>query len=331
MNRTALVVFGSRTAEDKYGITSGMRVAEALKRRGWGVTTLHAANGRAVLRRLLEEPPDVVVPVGFGAPCEDGQICAVARLAGIPCSGPTPSAGGLMQDKSALSRIVDGLFPPAMGIRSPRGHAFTNARPAEALASYIRELNPPLVVKPAFSGSSEGLLVVTSHDAALDAATKLVVAEGKVLIQELEQPVLAEISCTVLDTADGPLQLPIVELKRDDVLVLGPEEKFGARALNRHIVPAVLTSDVRARLRDAVRTLHNEVGSIGLTRTDALVRPDGEIVLLEMNGIPGLLECSIACDAARAAGISFEELAIQYAESAFIRRPEPQIWDSMPE
>src|ERR1700683_980533 len=111
MIRTALVVIGSRTSEDKYGITSGHRVADALRRRGWSIVTLHAAEGRSVLRRLLDEPPDVVVPVGFGAPCEDGQICAVARMAGIPCSGPTPAAGGIMQDKSALSRIVDSLFP----------------------------------------------------------------------------------------------------------------------------------------------------------------------------------------------------------------------------
>lgn len=329
MSRNALVVMGSRTGENKYGITSGTRVAEALIRRGWIVTTIHAADGGALMRHLLDERPDVVVPVGFGPPCEDGHVCAVARMAGIPCAGPTPGVGGLMQDKSALSRIVDAIFPPKSRVRSPRGCALTDGLDLAVAADRVRQLTPPLVIKPAFSGSSEGLGVAASHEEALAQVRALVAVEGKVLVQELERPVLSEISCTVLDTRDGPQLLPIVELKRDDVLVLGPEEKFGAEGLNRHIVPAKLTAAITARIGNAVLALHDAVGSIGLTRTDALVLPDGEIVVLELNGIPGLLESSIACDAARAAGISFDELAVRYAESAFIRRPEPRVWEPL--
>jgi D-alanine-D-alanine ligase len=329
MSRTALVVMGSLTSEDKYGVTSGTRVAEALIRRGWIVATLHATEGAALLRHLLDEPPEVVVPVGFGPPCEDGHVCAVARMAGIPCAGPTPGAGGLMQDKSALSRIVDAIFPPESRVRSPRGCVLTVGLDSEVAASRVRQLTVPLVIKPAFSGSSEGLGVVRSHEEALAEASALVAVEGKVLVQELERPVLSEVSCTVLDTADGPQLLPIVELKRDDVLVLGPEEKFGAEGLNRHVVPATLTAEITTRIGYAVMALHDAVGSIGLTRTDALVLPDGEIVVLELNGIPGLLESSIACDAARAAGISFDELSVRYAESAFIRRPEPRVWEPL--
>ncbi len=72
--------------------------------------------------------------------------------------------------------------------------------------------------------------------------------------------------------------------------------------------------------------IHDAVGSIGLTRTDILVRTDGELVVLELNAIPGLLESSIACDAARAAGMSFDDLCVAYAESAFLARAEPRIW-----
>jgi D-alanine-D-alanine ligase len=171
------------------------------------------------------------------------------------------------------------------------------------------------------------LSVFASHEEALVNATSLLRVEGKLLVQELERSVMSEVSCTVIDRPDGSLVLPIVELKRDDVLVLGAKQKFGAEGLNRHIIPTSLPKEITTRLTEAILTLHDAVGSVGLTRTDALVLKTGEIVILELNGIPGLLESSIACDAAREAGISFDDLAVMYAETAYIQRPEPRVWD----
>jgi D-alanine-D-alanine ligase len=278
------------------------------------------------MTRLLNEPPDVVVPIGFGAPCEDGHICALARIAGVPCAGPTPASGSIMQDKSALSKVVDSIFALGCRVRSPRGCTVKAPVESAAVQDQLSKLTPPFVVKPAFSGSSEGLLIAVSPEEAVAAATTLLPVEGKVLIQELEKDIRCEISCTVLDISDGAHFLPIVELRRDDVLVLGIEQKFGVEGLNRHIIPARLDSHLAARVSDVVMKIHSAVGCIGLTRTDILVRNDGELIILELNGIPGLLESSIACDAARAAGISFDELALKYAQSAFITRAEPQIW-----
>ncbi len=230
MTHRVLLVLGSRTREDKYGTTSGRRVADALKRRGWKVESVHAADGAAILRRLCDSPRniDLVIPIGFGAPCEDGEVCAVARMAGVPCAGPTPGAGGIMQDKSALSMMVDALFPLGSGVRSPRGTVLTDGLTSANAEMRVRPLAPPLVVKPAFAGSSESLTVCGTRSEALGAATSIIAYEGKVVVQQLEAPLLAEISCTVLDDRDGPHFLPIVELRRDAELVLGPEEKFGA-------------------------------------------------------------------------------------------------------
>jgi D-alanine-D-alanine ligase len=325
MNRNVLLVGGSRTDEDRYGVESANRVAAALRTAGYEVAFVHARDGLSILKRLTENPPDLVVPVGYGAPCEDGHICALARMANIPCAGPTPAAGGIMQDKSALSRLVEAIFPAESGIRSPSGCVLSNTQDLEEAAERIRALRLPLVIKPAWSGSSEGLLVAETHAQAVGLATTMLVKEGKVLVQTLERPV-HEISCTVLDRRDGPQFLPIVELRRDDVAVMGADEKFGTEGLDRHILPARIGKSVEDKVKKAVMTLHDEVGSIGLTRTDILLLPEDQIVILELNGIPGLLQSSIACDAARAAGISFVELCVAYAESAYIPRAEPAIW-----
>ena len=61
MTRKALLVIGSRTRENGYGITSGLRVAEALRRRGWQADTIQATDSRLLLQLLLHGSFDVVV------------------------------------------------------------------------------------------------------------------------------------------------------------------------------------------------------------------------------------------------------------------------------
>jgi len=328
MSNRALVVIGSRTNEDGYGITSGQRVDAGLRKHGWETQVIHAREGAAIAACLAaDRKPDLVVPVGFGAPCEDGHISALARLFGVPCAGPTPGSGSLMLDKAALGHVVNSIFPPEAHVRSPRGCVVTSRHSTEETRRRIARVIPRLLIKPNFGGSSEGLAVVETHDEALAAANRMLDQEGRVLVQHLEEPVAHEISCTVIDRASGPQFLPIVELRRDDVLVMGPKEKFGVEGLDRHIIPARLAPKLAARIEEVVLRLHVAIGCTGLTRTDMLVLPDGELVILEQNGIPGLLESSIACDAALAAGIPFDELCVLYANSAYLRRDEPAIWE----
>jgi D-alanine-D-alanine ligase len=325
------VVIGSCTRENGYGVTSGLRVAEALRRCGWQAETILATDSNLLLQLLVQPSFDVVVPVGFGAPCEDGHVFATARLAGIPCAGPTPAAGSIMLDKSITSHLVDALFSSTSGVRSPSGCTLARGLSAAEMMFRIQRLTPPLVVKPNFSGSSDSLYVAATHAEALTAVCEIIAYEGKVCVQVLEHPIAHEVSCTVLDTIDGPQFLPIVELRRDDVDVLGAAEKFGCDGLNRHIIPARLRPETAAKLKEVVLTLQEKIGAMGLTRTDVLVLPDDTLVVLELNAIPGLLESSIACDAARTGGICFDDLCLKYAESAYLPRAEPRIWKSLHE
>jgi D-alanine--D-alanine ligase len=321
-----LVVAGSYTNENRYGVISADRVVAALEEYGATVSSIHATNAQGIFHAIMTDRPDLIVPVGFGPPCEDGHIYALARMASIPCAGPTPAAGSVMLDKSLLSTVVDSIFKETIDVRSPKGITITkNTSPEEAL-TFISHLQLPLVVKPNYSGSSEGLSVATEYNVAITEALKLVANEGKVLIQELETDIAHEISCTVLDDQDGTHFLPIVKLQREDVLVLGAEEKFGESGLDRHVVPAPFDDDLVDRIKNVVLTLHVAVGACGLTRTDILVKKNGELVILELNGIPGLLTSSIACDSARAAGIEFNQLAVKYAKSAFLDRVDSAIW-----
>ena len=143
MTKHALLIVGSRTAENRYGVISGQRVATALSSRGWSISTIHATDGHDILRHLLTQPTDVVVPVGFGAPTETGDIAAISRLVGVPCAGPSPSVGNLIQDKEAFSRLVATMFLPETMVRSPVGFSINPDTTGEEMRSQIARLLDP--------------------------------------------------------------------------------------------------------------------------------------------------------------------------------------------
>lgn len=321
-----LVAMGSATNEDRYGIESGRRVIDALLRKGHQVEAIHATQTKEILKLLLESNFDAVVPIGFGSPCEDGHIYSAARMVGIPCSGPTPAAGGVMQDKDLLAKVVAGIFSPETGIRPPIGCVVNRGDSFEKIHAMAQDLRVPLLVKPCFGGSSEGMLVTSCAIEATTSAIGQIELEGKVLIQQLEAQIVKEISCTTLDTPSGRIFLPVVELMRDDVQVMGIEEKFGSNARDRHRIPAEITSKMLCRVENAVNIILDTIGAVGLTRTDILILHDESIVILELNGIPGMLSQSIACDAALKGGISFEDLCEMVVQSAFLDRKEPNVW-----
>lgn len=321
-----LVVSGSFTAEDKYGRISAGRVSDALTRAGWAVSVLHASERGKILQTLSDGQYDLVVPVGFGPPCEDGHIFAVARMAGIPAAGPTPAVGSLTLDKAMLSRVVDSVFGPGAGVRSPRGIAVSGHMPFSDFAQKLSGISGPFVVKPNFSGSSDGLSVCASLQSAHAAVLAMLPSETSVLVQQLEGPVTCEVSCTTLTTDAGTVFLPIVELAKGGALVMDAQLKFGDSATSQHIIPPRLPRSVLNSIETTVMLLIDVIGAVGLSRTDLLVMENGDLVVLEINGIPGLLPTSIAVDAAAAGGISFDDLSLKYAMSAFLPRKEPNVW-----
>lgn len=318
----ALVVIGSANSERPYGLISGRRVAQALSDLHWDVRIQDAARPAAVFLEIAQGPNDqIVVPVGFGVGIEDGAVYSMARMLKVPCAGPNPTTGTLALDKALFAQFVAGGFADSDDVDTPRSVIINSGDAPAAVRTRIETLDLPLIVKPNFGGSSAGLAVAETYAAAVAAAARLLQTEPRVLVQNLVLP-SREISVTVLDTAAGPRILPIVELMRETVL--GEDEKFGVGARDRHVVPAPLDPAVEQRVHEVVLKLHDGMRACGLTRFDILL-VDRRICLLEANAIPGLLPESIACDAALAVGISFGELAEQYALSALLPRHEAAV------
>jgi D-alanine-D-alanine ligase len=325
---SALVVVGSANEERAFGITSGQRVAQALKNRGWSITVADAAQKMDLIKQMSDKQFDLVVPVGFGLNSpEDGTIFTVAKFFGIPCAGPGPFCGAVCTDKSIFQSVVRGIFDSAdsnngrLYVRTPNTFLVSRFASRDALEKGIQSLPLPLVLKPAYGGSSIGILIAGTYGEAIEHANKVKESTGRLLVQELISA--REISSTIIDMPDHVHLCPLVELEKRGSLILDYDAKFGVSATSRHMIPAPFPPDITDAVKRIVSTLHSAIGFCGVTRVDALIDEDkSEMIVLEANPIAGMLESSIATDAARADGIDFETLAEAYALTAFRVREE---------
>jgi D-alanine-D-alanine ligase len=169
----------------------------------------------------------------------------------------------------------------------------------------------PLVVKPVREGSTIGLTIAKDVD---QVATGLVLAgryDRRVLVQRFAAGI--EITVGVLATPDVQV-LPTLEIVSDNP-VYDYDAKYTA-GKSHHIIPARIPELARREASESARRAFTELGCAGMARVDIIVDADGTPWVLEVNTVPGLTELSLLPDAARAAGIAFDELCQRLVDHA---------------
>jgi D-alanine-D-alanine ligase len=169
----------------------------------------------------------------------------------------------------------------------------------------------PLVIKPVREGSTIGLTIAQDAD---QVASGLVLAaryDRRVLVQKFAQGI--EITIGVLATPEV-LVLPTLEIVSDNP-VYDYDAKYTA-GKSHHIIPARIPETARRDASESARRAFVELGCAGMARVDIIVGPDGKPWVLEVNTVPGLTELSLLPDAARAAGIAFEDLCQRLVDHA---------------
>ena len=170
-------------------------------------------------------------------------------------------------------------------------------------------------MKPAANGSSFGISRVTDRTALNGAIASAGTAGGRVLVEECVEGI--EITVPVVGNEDAHA-LPIVEI------VTGAEfydlkVKYEPSSLH-HVIPARLEPGVYARAQELAVRAHRALGCSGCSRSDFIVTPAGEPVILETNTIPGMTANSLLPDSARHGGIEFPELCARFVELALEKR-----------
>jgi D-alanine-D-alanine ligase len=310
---TVAVLAGGLSHERDVSLRSGRRIASVL--RDAGATVEEWDTDTALLGRLSTTRPDAVVVALHGGEGENGAVQSVLELVGVPYVGTRAQDCRRAHDKpTAKTELLRaGLHTPEW-VALPQA-TFRELGAAGVLDALVARLGLPLMLKPDQGGSALGAHVV--RDAAeLPAAMVGTLAYGDtVLVERFVDGV--EVAASVIDTGDGPVALPAVEVEPGNG-VYDYRARYTA-GLTRFHCPARLSDEVAQRVADAAVAAHRALGLRDLSRTDAVVDAEGRVQLLEVNVSPGLTENSLLPRAVAAAGRDLAEVFTRLVDRAVAR------------
>jgi D-alanine-D-alanine ligase len=272
---------------------------------------------------------DVVLPVLHGPYGEDGTIQGLLEMAGVPYVGAGVLASAVSMDKEYMKIIfrAKGLpVGPYVVVRErdwpPEGAEGAVAdlerkRTADAIA----ELGWPLFVKPARGGSSIGTARASDLTELHEAIRGARSYDPKVIVEAAVDG--REIECSVLEGRDGA---PADTSLPGQLLINGGEAfwDFEAKYLDEAsgmAIPAPIPAEHQDEIRRMAALAFDAVSCEGLARVDFFYTPDGQIVINEINTIPGLSPASYFQKMWEATGLPFPQLIDRLLQTALHRRP----------
>lgn len=255
---------------------------------------------------------DAVLPVLHGRHGEDGAIQGLLELAGVPYVGCGIQSSAVCMDKSLSYTLAS-----AAGIATPRFQIVVDDDDVDT-----DRLDYPVFVKPARSGSSYGVSKVTHEDelpAAIAAAREY---DSKVLIEEAV--VGQEVGCAVIGD-DGDLATGVLDrvaLSHGFFRIHQEASPETGSENAAFVVPADIPEAATLRVTAAATAVYRALGCTGLARVDMFLTGDGQVILNEVNTMPGLTSYSRYPRMMAAAGLLLPQV-IDRLVSAALRRSRP--------
>jgi D-alanine-D-alanine ligase len=308
--KRVVVLAGGISHERDVSLRSGRRVADSLLEHGLEVELRDP--DATLLAYLRDNRPDAVWPALHGASGEDGALRGLLEFLGVPFVGSSSSSARLAWDKPTAKIIVARAgvaTPPSITLGRD---AFRELGADAIFAAIDDELPVPLVVKPAQGGSAQGVTIVTEREAMPRAMVEAYTYWDVALVEQ--QITGTEIAVGVIDTGDGPVALPAVEIEPLSG-VYSFEARYNAGE-TRFYTPARLSPEVTERAAQVAVAAHEALGMRHLSRVDLIVDGAGTPWFLEANVLPGLTETSLLPQALEAAGHDLGWIYTRLAEAS---------------
>jgi len=294
------VLLGGRSAERAISLRSGHAVLDALLRKGVDAHPFDPSEQH--MEQLLQQGFNRAHIALHGRYGEDGTVQGALELMGIPYTG-----SGVMASALAMDKWRTKLLWEAAGIITPH-HILINEQ--SDFAKVAQEVGLPLIVKPGREGSTIGLSKVED-------VNDLPVACG--LAAQHDAMVLAEqfIEGTELTAAIlGDVALPLVRIEVESGLYDYEAKYLSDRT--RYFCPSGVSNAQEQSIQAQALRAHRVLGCEGWSRVDVILDKSGRPYFLEINTSPGMTDHSLVPMAAKAAGISFDDLVLRLLELAHV-------------
>jgi len=287
-------MLGGSSAERDVSLKSGMAVLKGLVAKG---IDAHAFDPAAhSLQELVDDGYERVFIALHGRGGEDGAMQGALQVLGIPYTGSDVLGCALGMDKVRCKQIWHALGLPTASWRVITQEEIEQVN-AEAL---LLELGGRVIVKPAREGSSIGMSSADSAPRLAAALKHAAQFDDDILVEQwIEGP---EYTIGLLDGN----ALPVIRLQTPHEFY-DFEAKYQANDTQYHC-PAGLSDEDEAKLRSLAERAFSAIGASGWGRIDVMRSGNGDWFLLEANTVPGMTEKSLVPMAAKAAGLSFNDL-----------------------
>jgi len=308
------VIRGGRSSEHEVSLRSGASVAEGL--RAAGHETVDVVIGKDGRWSAEDEEIelraasgllgcDVAFPVLHGPFGEDGTVQGLLECLDIPYVGPGVLAAAVTIDKLIFKRLL-----------RERGIAQVDFCQAgeEGWRERVAELGLPVWVKPSRLGSSVGILKV-AEPGGIDAAVETALEHDPRVIIEAHCDGL-EVECSVIGNDEPETSLPGRLVIKADWYHYAAKYEPGGMDL---VVPAPIGDEAIARVRALAADVYRSCGCTGLARCDFFVMDDGEVLVNELNTIPGFTETSVFSKLFEATGVAYPDLCDRLVDLALER------------
>jgi D-alanine-D-alanine ligase len=327
------VVLGGRSSEHEISVTSGRSVLAALDPERYESVTVEIgrdgtwaiAPGGAELTTGNQRPGetlpvpaeagvtasladvDVVLPILHGPFGEDGTVQGLLELADVPYVGAGVAASAVNMDKDLAKAVLH-----SRGIPTTRSVTIREGDPIDHPFEY------PVFVKPARLGSSVGISKVREPEELEPAVALARQHDEKVLVEEFCDGI--EVECGVLGNRSPIASLPgeIVAHGFDGADWYDFSAKYDEGGMDL-VVPPRIPAETVARVQEISVDAFIATECEGMARVDCFVTTAGDVLVNELNTIPGFTPTSVYAKLFEASGIPYGELLDRLIELALER------------
>ena len=318
-----VVLGGGRSSEHEVSLMSASSVLDGLERAGH--ETVFVVIGRDGIWREGEgsEPlaitpgggvleAEAVFPVLHGPFGEDGTVQGLLESADVPYVGAGVLGSAVCMDKGIFKGLMahEGMPQVRYEVVTEREWGTRRAPTLDRL----RGLGLPVFVKPSRLGSSVGISKVSTDDELAPAVEAALAHDPRVLVEAAADGM--EVECAVIGNDDPVASEPGQVIAHGDWYDYEAKYTEGGMDL---VVPAPITGAQRERVRRIAQEAFLRSSCTGLARVDFFVTSRGQVLLNELNTIPGFTPTSVFSRLFEASGIGYEELLNRLVELAVER------------
>jgi D-alanine-D-alanine ligase len=290
------VLFGGKSAEHEVSLQSAENVIKALNKDKYEVTPIKINKDGKFEFNVIQNF-DVIFPVLHGPFGEDGSIQGLLKLAGVPFVGAGVLGSAVGMDKDVMKRLLREAGIPIgkfITIKISNKISFQDAE---------KELGLPLFIKPANMGSSVGVSKARNEEEFIRAVNDAFQYDSKIIIEEFIEG--REIECAVLGNDEPVASIP------GEVVASQEFYSYDAKytdTSSKTVIPADISSDIIKRVQESAIKTFKALNCEGLGRVDFFLKKNGDLLVIEINTLPGFTDISMYPKLWEVSGVPQSEL-----------------------